>query len=151
MTAKFIKEADMTQKTELAPDTLGQASSRLYDGYIFDLGGTIYLGKSLLPGAYRMITKLRELNKRVVFLSNNPTRDVDMYLPRRNGCFKMRQMRWSILSAKSRSNGRCVKPASECPRIRRRLILSLSAMTEPLITEKYRLRLMPFGFTNGPK
>ena len=59
----------MTQKTELAPDTLGQAPSRLYDRYIFDLDGTIYLGKSLLPGAYRMITKLRELNKRVVFLS----------------------------------------------------------------------------------
>ena len=75
----------MTQKTELAPDTLGQAPSRLYDRYIFDLDGTIYLGKSLLPGAYRMITKLRELNKRVVFLSNNPTRDVDMYVQKLTG------------------------------------------------------------------
>ncbi len=53
---------------------------RLYDGYIFDLDGTIYLGSALLPGAYRMIMKLRELGKRVVFLSNNPTRDVSMYV-----------------------------------------------------------------------
>ena len=49
---------------------------RMYDGYIFDLDGTIYLGSALLPGAYGLITKLRELGKRVVFLSNNPTRDV---------------------------------------------------------------------------
>jgi HAD superfamily hydrolase (TIGR01450 family) len=53
---------------------------RLYDGYIFDLDGTIYLGSALLPGAYRLITQLRKLGKRVVFLSNNPTRDVQMYV-----------------------------------------------------------------------
>ena len=53
---------------------------RMYDGYIFDLDGTIYLGSALLPGAYRLIIKLRELGKRVVFLSNNPTRDVQMYV-----------------------------------------------------------------------
>jgi HAD superfamily hydrolase (TIGR01450 family) len=58
---------------------------RLYDGYIFDLDGTIYLGKSLLPGAYRLITKLRELEKRVIFLSNNPTRDVEMYVQKLSG------------------------------------------------------------------
>jgi HAD superfamily hydrolase (TIGR01450 family) len=58
---------------------------RLYDGYIFDLDGTIYLGKSLLPGAYRLITKLRELRKRVIFLSNNPTRDVEMYVQKLSG------------------------------------------------------------------
>lgn len=60
-----------------APVTVPQ---RLYDGYIFDLDGTIYLGSALLPGAYRLIIKLRELGKRVVFLSNNPTRDVQMYV-----------------------------------------------------------------------
>jgi len=53
---------------------------RLYDGYIFDLDGTIYLGSALLPGAYRLITTLRKLGKRIVFLSNNPTRDVQMYV-----------------------------------------------------------------------
>ena len=65
--------------------TAVKAPTRLYDGYIFDLDGTIYLGKSLLPGAYRMITKLRQLGRRVVFLSNNPTRDVDMYVEKLEG------------------------------------------------------------------
>ena len=48
---------------------------RLYEGYVFDLDGTIYLGDELLPGAKRLVLKLRELGKRVIFLSNNPTKD----------------------------------------------------------------------------
>src|SRR5918999_6495712 len=58
--------------TFLFPDTL-------CEGYIFDLDGTIYLGDNLLPGAKRLIEKLRELGKKVVFLSNNPTKDPKMY------------------------------------------------------------------------
>ncbi|MCS7039313.1 MAG: HAD-IIA family hydrolase [Caldilineales bacterium] len=45
----------------------------LYDGYIFDLDGTVYLGEALLPGAWEALTALRQLGRRVVFLSNNPT------------------------------------------------------------------------------
>ncbi len=52
---------------------------QLYKGYVFDLDGTIYLGDELLPGARRLVLKLRELGKRVVFLSNNPTKDPEMY------------------------------------------------------------------------
>ena len=52
---------------------------RLYEGYVFDLDGTIYLGDELLPGAERLVLKLRELDKRIIFLSNNPTRDPKMY------------------------------------------------------------------------
>jgi len=51
----------------------------LYKGYVFDLDGTIYLGDELLPGARRLVLALRELGKRVVFLSNNPTKDSEMY------------------------------------------------------------------------
>src|SRR5215210_3592162 len=51
----------------------------LYEGYVFDLDGTIYLGDELLPGAERLVLKLRELEKRVIFLSNNPTKDPKMY------------------------------------------------------------------------
>jgi HAD superfamily hydrolase (TIGR01450 family) len=46
---------------------------RLYGGYIFDLDGTIYLGDSLLPGAARVVDALRRLDRRLLFLSNNPT------------------------------------------------------------------------------
>lgn len=52
---------------------------RLYEGYIFDLDGTIYLGDELLPGAGRLVQALRERGKRVVFLSNNPTKDPAQY------------------------------------------------------------------------
>ncbi len=46
---------------------------REYQGYIFDLDGTVYLGDTLLPGAQAAIRTLRERGKRTVFLSNNPT------------------------------------------------------------------------------
>jgi NagD protein len=48
--------------------------TQLYDAYIFDLDGTVYLGDALLPSAEETITRLRALGKRTVFLSNNPTR-----------------------------------------------------------------------------
>jgi ribonucleotide monophosphatase NagD (HAD superfamily) len=47
--------------------------SQLYDAYIFDLDGTVYLGDALLPTAGETLTHLREMGKRTVFLSNNPT------------------------------------------------------------------------------
>lgn len=69
----------------VVPKSLISVPDHLYDGYIFDMDGTIYLGKELLPGAYRLITTLRKLGKRVVFLSNNPTRDVQMYADKLSG------------------------------------------------------------------
>ena len=53
--------------------------TRLYEAYVFDMDGTIYLGDELLPGAARLITELRRREIPVRFLSNNPTRDPDMY------------------------------------------------------------------------
>ena len=51
----------------------------LFEGYVFDLDGTIYLGDELLPGAGRLLARLRELGRRVVFVTNNPTRDPERY------------------------------------------------------------------------
>ena len=56
-----------------------EGPGRLYGGYVFDLDGTVYLGEELLPGAGRLLHRLRELGRRVVFVSNNPTRDPEMY------------------------------------------------------------------------
>ncbi|MEM8533919.1 MAG: HAD-IIA family hydrolase [Chloroflexota bacterium] len=50
-----------------------------FDGYIFDLDGTVYLGTTALPTAIETITALRENERRVVFLSNNPTQTRSMY------------------------------------------------------------------------
>jgi 4-nitrophenyl phosphatase len=52
---------------------------RLYQGYAFDLDGTIYLGDQLLPGAGRLVEELRSRGVAVRFLSNNPTRDPEQY------------------------------------------------------------------------
>jgi arabinose operon protein AraL len=69
----------MVQRGEARFSGGPEAPDRLYEGYVFDLDGTIYLGDELLPGAKRLILKLRELGKRVIFLSNNPTKDPRMY------------------------------------------------------------------------
>lgn len=63
----------------LQPDVVSDLPSRIYGGYLFDLDGTIYLGDELLPGAHRLVTTLRELGCETLFLSNNPTRDPQMY------------------------------------------------------------------------
>lgn len=53
--------------------------SHLYDAYIFDLDGTIYLGNALLPHAGETIQVLRNLGRRTIFLSNNPTHTAQAY------------------------------------------------------------------------
>jgi HAD superfamily hydrolase (TIGR01450 family) len=51
-----------------------------YDGYIFDLDGTIYLGDEILPSAAELLARLRAEGRRVAFLSNNPTRTRQQYV-----------------------------------------------------------------------
>ncbi len=55
---------------------------RLFDAYLFDLDGTVTLGEALLPGAGQAIARLRELGRRTLFLSNNPTRSRGDYAAR---------------------------------------------------------------------
>ncbi|MBN1639813.1 MAG: HAD-IIA family hydrolase [Anaerolineae bacterium] len=45
---------------------------RLYEGYVFDLDGTVYLGEALLPGAKRTIETLRRAGRRIAYVSNKP-------------------------------------------------------------------------------
>lgn len=61
------------------------APSVFFDAYLFDLDGTIYLGSELLPGAKHLIQTLRERGAKTVFLSNNPTRDPEMYIKKLTG------------------------------------------------------------------
>ena len=55
------------------------APDHLYDAYVFDQDGTIYLGEDLLPGAKRLVEELRARDRAVRFVSNNPTKDPEMY------------------------------------------------------------------------
>ncbi len=56
-----------------------------YDGYIFDLDGTIYLGTTPLPDAVETLTALRAAGRKVAFLSNNPTHSREDYARRLTG------------------------------------------------------------------
>lgn len=49
------------------------------EGFIFDLDGTVYLGDEALPGAVNTITTLRELGKRVLFVTNKPLQPRSTY------------------------------------------------------------------------
>jgi len=62
-----------------APTTLTSRPVRAYAGYLFDLDGTIYLGDELLPGAADLVHGLREAGRETLFLSNNPTKNPQMY------------------------------------------------------------------------
>jgi len=50
-----------------------------YDGFIFDLDGTIYRGSHLIPDADVTINHLKELNKKLIFISNKTTGTVKDY------------------------------------------------------------------------
>jgi HAD superfamily hydrolase (TIGR01450 family) len=65
--------------SESVAASLLRRPDRLYDGYVFDLDGTVYLGDALLPGAAEAVARIRAQGRRTVFLSNNPTRDPRMY------------------------------------------------------------------------
>ena len=48
--------------------------------YVFDMDGTIYLGKIVFDFAIRFIENLRACGKRVLFFTNNASRSTDVYL-----------------------------------------------------------------------
>jgi HAD superfamily hydrolase (TIGR01450 family) len=70
----------------MANSTIGLVGpDTFFDAYLFDLDGTIYLGSELLPDARELIETLRNQGAKTVFLSNNPTRDPDMYIAKLTG------------------------------------------------------------------
>jgi HAD superfamily hydrolase (TIGR01450 family) len=76
----FSQERDRASQASPAVDVNGLA-----EGYIFDLDGTIYLGNELLPGALHTVETLRAQGRKVLFLSNNPTREIGEYVRKLNG------------------------------------------------------------------
>jgi HAD superfamily hydrolase (TIGR01457 family) len=51
----------------------------MFNGFIFDLDGTVYLSDQLIPGADRVIRLIRESGRKVVFLSNKPIQTREDY------------------------------------------------------------------------
>lgn len=50
-----------------------------YNTFIFDLDGTIYRGNDIIPGADKTINKLKQLGKKILFISNKTTGTIDEY------------------------------------------------------------------------
>ena len=53
--------------------------TRFFEGYVFDLDGTVYLGEALLPTAGETLAALRARGLRTIFVSNNPTHAREHY------------------------------------------------------------------------
>lgn len=52
-----------------------------YNSFIFDLDGTIYRGDNIIPNADKTINQLKELGKKILFISNKTTGTIkDYYL-----------------------------------------------------------------------
>ncbi len=51
----------------------------MFRGFILDLDGTVYRGDQLIPGAERVVRRLRENRRKVVFLSNKPLQTREDY------------------------------------------------------------------------
>lgn len=55
------------------------APRKLYEAYVFDLDGTVLLGEQLLPTVAETVARLRELGRRILFLTNNPSKSPGNY------------------------------------------------------------------------
>ena len=62
---------------------LGNAPEKLLsrtDVFIFDCDGVIWKGDSLIPGVEAVLDKLRQLGKKIFFVTNNSTKSRKGYL-----------------------------------------------------------------------
>jgi len=59
--------------------------STLFNGYAFDLDGTVYLGDTALPGAIETIGRIRQAGRPVVFVTNNPLHSDEDYARKLRG------------------------------------------------------------------
>jgi phosphoglycolate/pyridoxal phosphate phosphatase family enzyme len=57
----------------------------LFDGYAFDLDGTVYLGDAALPGAVETIEVIRQAGRPFVFVTNNPLHSAEDYAAKLHG------------------------------------------------------------------
>jgi HAD superfamily hydrolase (TIGR01450 family) len=51
----------------------------LFDGYAFDLDGTVYLGDTPLPGAVETVAHIRQAGRPLVFVTNNALNNAEGY------------------------------------------------------------------------
>jgi len=62
----------------------GEERVRKVKCFALDMDGTIYLGDRILPGAFELMSLLKERGIRAMFLTNNSSRSVSTYVERLN-------------------------------------------------------------------
>jgi HAD superfamily hydrolase (TIGR01450 family) len=55
------------------------ALAELYNHFLLDLDGCVWIGDDLTPGAVVAVAELRRAGKRVVFITNNPRRSAEQF------------------------------------------------------------------------
>jgi len=58
------------------------ALADLFDGFLIDLDGVVWIGRELVPGAVEALGGLREAGKEVVFVTNNSVKRPEAYAVR---------------------------------------------------------------------
>ncbi len=56
-----------------------------YDGFVFDLDGTVYMGDELLPGALVAVEAVRNAGRRILYLTNKPLEPSAAYAAKLTG------------------------------------------------------------------
>jgi glycerol 3-phosphatase-2 len=56
-----------------------------FDGFLVDLDGVVWIGREPVPGSPEALRVLLEAGKRIVFVTNNPTRRPEVYAERLRG------------------------------------------------------------------
>jgi glycerol 3-phosphatase-2 len=58
------------------------APADLFDGFLIDLDGVVWVGREMVPGAVETLRALTEAGKEIVFVTNNPARPPSAYAER---------------------------------------------------------------------
>jgi glycerol 3-phosphatase-2 len=58
------------------------APADLFDGFLIDLDGVVWVGREMVPGAVETLRALTEAGKEIVFVTNNPARPPSTYAER---------------------------------------------------------------------
>ena len=59
---------------------LGSFNLKKLEAFIFDLDGCIYIGNRAIPGANNLVKRLKELDKKVLFVTNNATKKPEEFV-----------------------------------------------------------------------
>lgn len=101
--------------------------------FLFDLDGTLYLGKKTLPGAVNLVKNLRCQNKKLFFFTNNSSRSQRDYVKKLNG------MKFDVSPAEIIMSTHSLMTALKKKRWKKIYLLGTPAMKEMLEGDGFKI------------